>query len=178
MRKQPRSFSRTIFTRRLKYIFRTVLREGELIAYVRDPGDGSRLQLASGQWLSFPLILRLDLPETFHSNFLDDYALSGNPNTFVHGARRPVFFDEREFETWFKKAFAKEKHAGGRPRGSGSLYPSDEPLLVEMHELITSKKAKSPTEAAGMVADKARGQSFEAKKTRLRKSYKKMFPLE
>jgi hypothetical protein len=161
----------------IEVFFRTVLRERELTAYVRDPEDGSRLQLTAGEWSAYPLILRLDLPETFHSNFLDDYPLSGNPNTFVRGARRPVFFDKGEFETWFNKVFPKEKHAGGRPAGSGSYAPMDEPLILEMDELIKSKKAKSPTDAARIVAPKASGAgTLESKQRRLRIAYRQKFP--
>ena len=113
---------------------------------------------------------------TLGGNFLDDSPLSGNPNTFVRGARRPVFFEKREFETWFNKVFAKEKHAGGRPRGSGSYAPMDELLILKMHELIKSKQAKSVNDAARMVAPEAQGAGrVDSKQRRLRIAYSEKF---
>jgi hypothetical protein len=163
--------------KKAEVFFRTILRDEELTAYVRDPGDGSRLRLAIAQWLTYPLILRLDLPPTFGGDFLDDSPLSGNPSTFVRGARRPVFFDRGEFDTWFNKIFPKSKHAGGRPTGSGSYAPMDEPLLWKMRELIQSKQAKSANDAASKVAKESQGGgTIDSRQRRLHRTYLHKFP--
>ena len=55
-------FQSSYIYKEAEVFFRTILRDGELTAYVRDPEDGSKLQLTAGEWLAYPLILRLDLP--------------------------------------------------------------------------------------------------------------------
>jgi hypothetical protein len=73
-------------------------------------------------------------------------------------------------------AAATVNKRGGRTPGSGSFDRVDEPLLEEMHALITDRKATSPREAAGMLADKAWGNStVESKQTRLAKRYRQKY---
>jgi hypothetical protein len=61
----------------------------------------------------------------------------------------------------------------GRPKGAGSFSKADEPLLVEMHEMISRQEAFSPTEAAGKLASKAQGPGTpESKAKRLVVRYK------
>jgi hypothetical protein len=68
---------------------------------------------------------------------------------------------------------SKPKGRSGRRPGTGSWVVADKPLLEEMHNLITSGRAKSPHDAAGQLADRAQGTSTrESKQTRLAKRYR------
>lgn len=65
----------------------------------------------------------------------------------------------------------------GRKKGQGSFEQADQPLLCEMRDLIAERKATSPEEAAGMVAEKAHGPgTWESKKERLGRRYRKNWP--
>jgi hypothetical protein len=67
--------------------------------------------------------------------------------------------------------------AGGSPRrraGHGSFEALDEPLLIEMKDLLKNLKAASAEEAARMVADRAHGAGApESKAERLARRYRK-----
>jgi hypothetical protein len=61
--------------------------------------------------------------------------------------------------------------------GAKSFEELDQPLIDEMHKLITNKHAHSITAAAGMVRDKAKGTGTpESKVKRLERRYKKKYP--
>ena len=60
----------------------------------------------------------------------------------------------------------------GRPRGSGSYKEADQPLIIEMQELIDSREETSISGAASAVASKAKGASHEAIVRRLRARYR------
>lgn len=162
--------------------FRWHLSRGELTAYIRDPEekDSTILQLDYANWGPFSgRLLVCEPPYGFEEDFLESYPTSNNPNTFIRGYYRPVFFWKKDFDRWFHKVFEVKKHSGGRPPGSGSLHSADQPLLVKMHDLIESGEAHSPNDAARLVAPEARGAgTFEAKQARLRKSYKNKFPVK
>ena len=112
------------------------------------------------------------------NDFIDN-GQSTFPNIVLRGAYRPVFLWKEEFERWFKKTFPREKHPGGRPRGSGSWRDADQELILEMRELIKAKKAKSPNDAARLLADRTPGAgSLKSKQDRLRKGYYRVFSLE
>jgi hypothetical protein len=160
--------------------FRDRLRKSELLAYIRDPETGEILQLNPRDWrpTNRPLFEPLKVPAG-----MDDFGNSDprvfGPNIVIRGAYRPVFLWKEEFERWFKKTFPREKHAGGRPPGSGSWRDADQELILEMHELIKAKKAKSPNDAARWLADRAPGWgSIDSKRDRLRQGYYRVFPLE
>jgi hypothetical protein len=71
---------------------------------------------------------------------------------------------------------SKPKGRSCRQPGTGTWDTADEPLLEEMHHLITSGDARSPHHAAGQLADGARGNSAAAsKQTRLAKKYRKKY---
>jgi hypothetical protein len=71
---------------------------------------------------------------------------------------------------------SKPKGRSGRRPGTGSWVVADKPLLEEMHNLITSGRAKSPHDAAGQLADRAQGNSTrESKQTRLAKRYREIY---
>jgi hypothetical protein len=62
----------------------------------------------------------------------------------------------------------------GRKPGDGSYGPLDLPILDEMKELISSRRAASPEEAARLLAGKAHGAgSPESKAERLAKRYRR-----
>ncbi len=160
--------------------FRDRLRKSELLSYIRDPETGEILQLNPRDWrpTTRPLGEPLKVPAG-----MDDFGNSDprvfGPNIVIRDAYRPVFLWKEEFERWFKKTFPREKHPGGRPPGSGSWRDADQELILEMRELIKAKKAKSPNDAARLVASKAPGAgSIDSKRDRLRRGYKKAFPME
>jgi hypothetical protein len=131
--------------------FRVTLSRGELTAYIRDPEDGELLQLDTVDWSLGGRVLLNEPPYAFEDDFLDDAPFSGNPNTFIRGAYRPVFLIRKDFEFWLKKTFGR-KHSGGRPTGSGSYAASDMPFLEKMRELRKTGEAKSDYAAACKVA--------------------------
>jgi hypothetical protein len=160
--------------------FRDRLRKNELLAYIRDPETGEILQLNPRDWrpTNRPLGEPLKVPAAM-DDFIDNGQGAFAPNIVLRGAYRPVFLWKEEFERWFKKTFPREKHPGGRPPGSGSWRDADQELILEMHELIKAKKAKSPNDAARLLADRAPGAgSPKSKQDRLRKGYYRVFPLE
>jgi hypothetical protein len=60
----------------------------------------------------------------------------------------------------------------GRPAGTG-WKTADEPLLVEMASLVADGTARSPNDAARMMANRALGHGTpESKQTRLAKAYR------
>lgn len=64
------------------------------------------------------------------------------------------------------------KERRGRKKGDGSY--DDSALLIEMEELLKDRKAKSSSEAAGLVADRAAGNAtFKSKQKRLHRKYQK-----
>ena len=133
-------------------LFRSSLMTRELIAYVRDPEDGAILELDSMEWSSVGgRLLLLEPPYAFEEDFLEYTPFSGNPNTFVRGAYRPIFLWRKEFELWLRKTFGQQR-AGGRKPGSGSYLAQDMPYLKKMHEMRRANEAKSDYEAAGKVA--------------------------
>lgn len=157
--------------------FRDSLERGELTTYIRDPEDGAILQLDSLDW--HPMGGRLLLsepPYAFEEDFLENDPFSGNPNTFIRGAFRPVFLWRKDFELWLSKTFG-QRHSGGRPTGSGSYEAADMPFLDRMRDLRRTGAAKSIYDAAVQVAkdvplNNATEQSII---TRLAKRYSTMF---
>ena len=128
--------------------FRSKLRRGELTAYIRDPEDGSILKLDAPDWANVGgRLMLLEPPYAFEEDFLDNAPFSGNPNTFIRGAFRPIFLWRKEFELWLRKTFGAKK-SGGRPRGSGSYLELDMPFLKKMREMRLAGEAKSDYEAA------------------------------
>jgi hypothetical protein len=105
--------------------FRMALRKGKLTAYVRDPEDGEILQLDAVDWSLGGRLLLSEPPYAFEDDFLDDVPFSGNPNTFIRGAYRPVFLIRKDFERWLKKTFGRKHSSGGRPPGVGSYEVRD-----------------------------------------------------
>lgn len=63
-----------------------------------------------------------------------------------------------------------------RPQGTG-YDDADRPLIVEMQRLLNERAAMSATEAARMVADRARGASPEAIVDRLVRKHARFFPV-
>jgi hypothetical protein len=62
----------------------------------------------------------------------------------------------------------------GRPKGSGSLEKADQPFLTEMLELLATNEAKSPNDAARLVAPKAPGYGdLDSKQKRLVRNFMK-----
>ena len=99
-----------------------------------------------------------------------------NPNTLIRGAYRPVFLWRDEFERWRSMTFGYQKHGGGRPTGSGSWQVADELLLDEMDNMIKTGRAKSPNDAARILADRASGSgTLASKQSRLAVRYRKKF---
>lgn len=157
--------------------FRSNLGRGEFIAYVRDPEDGAILQLDCRDWAPIGgRLLLLEPPYSFEEDFLDNAEFSGNPNTFIRGAYRPVFFWQKEFELWLGKVFGQKK-SRGRRRGSGSYLNLDMPFLERMHEMIKAGEAKGAHDAACKVAKDVphRNAQVSSIVTRLHKSYGRVF---
>ena len=67
------------------------------------------------------------------------------------------------------------RKAAGRPRGTG-LKPSDQPLVDEMHALLTSGSASSVLSAARQVAELNPGHSLESTAKRLSRRYREKYP--
>lgn len=98
---------------------------------------------------------------------------------------RPRFLSETVFGIWpadkdhdrISMGLVLEppaKKGLGRPKGSGSYMKFDEPLLKEMAELLRLGRAASVYEAAGMVADRARGNgTWLSRRRRLTRRFKK-----
>lgn len=161
--------------------FRSILCRGELTAYIRDPDDGSILQLDASDWSSVGgRLLFLAPPYAFEDNFLDNAPFSGNPNTFIRGAYRPIFLWRKEFELWLSKKFGRKKHSGGRPPRSGSYEAADRPFLEKMRELLKIGKANSVYDAAKQVAKDVPPKNAEEQSiiTRLARRYNKLFGSE
>jgi len=70
---------------------------------------------------------------------------------------------------------SKPDGRSSRRPGTGTWDIADEPLLEEMHVMITSGDARSPHHAAGLLADRARGNSLASKQARLAKKYRKKY---
>jgi hypothetical protein len=156
--------------------FRSILSEGKLTAYIRDTNDGSILQLDTADWSPVGgRLMLLEPPYAFEDDFLDSAPFSGNPNTFIRGARRPVFLWRKEFELWLSKTFEK-KLSVGRPTGSGSYEVADRPFLEKMRQLLETREAKSVNYAAKMVAKNLPRQNAQEQSiiTRLAKRYNKL----
>jgi hypothetical protein len=151
---------------------RTAFAAGELEGLITAPND-ERLKLRASGW-------ELPPSEAGNPGFLDDYVGPGLPcrhgpdTTLGTGKYRPVYLVRAEFRLWLHRNWpsAGRLRGIGRRHGSGTYQKQDQPLIDEMHELITSGKAKSPNEAAGMVADKAQGASRPSKISRLGKAYR------
>jgi hypothetical protein len=188
--------------------FRCHLIWGEMIygenlyALVRDPDAGLMLQLdpqgwgrlapplpSLGQSSDYELIRQRSDYEPILFGIDSDHVMDpydpyyeyepGPEGTYIGGAYRPVFFWRDEFERWFQKTFGtySSKRPGRKP-GSGSLEHSDRPFLREMCRLIENGSARSPEDAAGQVAQRAQGASFQSTRTRLAKRYRKLHPPE
>lgn len=155
--------------------FRSTLARGELTTYIRDPEDGTVLQLLATDWSPVGgRLLLLEPPYAFEDDFLVDAPFSGNPKTFIRGAYRPVFLWRREFQDWVNKTFAHEASPRGRRPGSGSWQAADRSLYDKMKRLIDTYDAKSANDAARQVAKEAPGAgTIESKQTRLAKGYRK-----
>jgi hypothetical protein len=161
--------------------FRACLRAGELRTFIRDPETGETLELDNFDWqpISGHKFWPLRLPDHLDDFVRNDDPAVGNPNTFIRGAFRPVFLWRVEFERWLKEKFGVRRHAGGRPKGAGSLEAADRPLLRKMHQLLKSHEAKSVHDAARLVAEEAKGsREFVSKQTRLAKRYRLLYPSE
>ena len=157
--------------------FRAHLYAGNLLAYIRDFETGDILQLNQFDWgaVSRREFWPLRLPRRV-DNFLTNDDAVRNPNTLIRGAYRPVFLWRDEFERWLKKTFGHQKRGGGRPTGSGSWQVADEPLVDEMDNMIKTGKAKSPNDAARILADRASGSgTLASKQSRLAIRYRKKF---
>jgi hypothetical protein len=92
--------------------------------------------------------------------------------------RATIFISEHDFQRLKAEQATKQEAAPppgrGRKKGAGSYAAIDLPLLNEMKELILSRRAASPEEAARMLAKKAHGFGSEESKTeRLAKRYRK-----
>jgi hypothetical protein len=171
----------------IEKLFRRCLSEEAIHAYVRDPETGEWLELRPQEW-------DLDWMEfsghqwewwNTATGFRHDYVHPDDPDqpgprgTFIRGALRPIFFRRDEFDRWFDSIFGDKKlQKRGRPPGAGSFEPDDEPFLREMDRLIENGSAKSPEDAAGQVAERAKGASFQSKLTRLAKRYRKLYSSE
>ena len=72
----------------------------------------------------------------------------------------------------------KPKDRSCRQPGTGTYDIADAPVLEEMHRLIMNGDAKSPHDAAGQLAHKAKGSMEESsRQTRLAKKYRKKYPV-
>lgn len=157
--------------------FRSSLSTRELTAYVRDPEDGAILELDSTDWSSVGArLLCLEPPYAFEEDFLDNAPFSGNPNTFIRGAYRPIFLWRKEFELWLRKTFG-QKRAGGRKPGSGSYLEQDKPFLEQMRAMVKSGDAKSIYDAACKVVKDVPPRNAEVASIirRLTKHYRRVF---
>lgn len=77
--------------------FRKSLADGAIVALVREPETGKILKLQREGWQPD----RWQPGGFLASDFVgEDDPVSRGPNTVVHGARRPVFFMQAEFELW------------------------------------------------------------------------------
>jgi hypothetical protein len=159
--------------------FRKQLEDKKLVACVRDPKTGETLQLSSNGWI--PDRWTDEIPSGIWSDYVhpDDYEYLGPTGTFHLGALRPVFFRSVDFDLWFEKeciSTIKAKKSRGRTIGSGSWVDADKRLLKRMNSLMKSNDAKSPWDAAGLVAAEAKGGGTElSKQSRLAKRYRKLF---
>jgi hypothetical protein len=177
--------------------FRCHLIWGEMIygenlyALVRDPDSGLILQLDPRGWGLGPRppvhsFGQRSAYEPITSGLDSDHVVDpydeydpGPEGTYIGGAYRPVFFWRDEFERWFQKTFDTNSYKRrGRKPGSGSWEHTDKPFLQEMRQLIESGVAKSPENAAGRVAERAPGASFQSRVTRLAKRYREFYPSE
>ena len=148
----PRSLIALHRGKELVVFFRSSLSRGQLVAYVRDPEDGAILELDSMEWNPVGgRLLLLEPPYAFEEDFLDNAPFSGNPDTFVRGAYRPVFLWRKEFELWLRQTFGRTQ-SGGRPPGSGSYVAQDMRYLERMHEMLKTDEAKSIHDAARRIA--------------------------
>jgi hypothetical protein len=129
-----------------------------------------------------------------------DLRIMWNDNSFIAGPKRnsfdgPYWHDLRFAREDVLKAFSASRSqaesspvsemlepvaAATKPkrrRGAVSFATDDKPLVDEMHELITSGKARSINAAAGMVVSRAVGfGDEESKLKRLRDRYSKAYP--
>ena len=95
--------------------------------------------------------------------------MNPGPDTEIDGVRYPVFFLRDKFEKFVGSAFGSAKsppvdsgaplRRRGRQKGQGSFEVVDLPILNEMKDLISARKAASPEEAARVLvlAGKAYG---------------------
>jgi hypothetical protein len=173
----------------VEVFLRRCLSEEAIHAYVRDPETGEWLDLRPQEWdldwLEYSGHPREWWNDNTAKGFRHDYVHPDDPDqpgprgTFIRGALRPIFFRRDEFDRWFDSTFGDKKlDKRGRPLGSGSFKGADEPLLHEMRQLIETGVAKSAEDAAGRVAARAAGASFESKRTRLAKRYREQLPSE
>jgi hypothetical protein len=161
--------------------FRSNLANGRLVAHIRDPATGDVLQLNSVDWsLAGGRLLLLEPPYAFEEDFLDNSPFSGNPNTFLRGAYRPIFFLRREFADWFAKTFGEKKQRSGRPLGSGSYERGDQSYLEQMRALLKDGDANSIYHAAVKVAPTVPRRNAQEQSiiTRLAKRYRKHYGSE
>jgi hypothetical protein len=161
--------------------FRARLYAGELLAYIRDPESGEILQLDPFDWqpISKAPFKPITIPAGLEDFADNEDSCVHNPNTLIRGAYRPVFLWKRDFEQWFNETFGHKKHPGGRPAGSGSWQDADRALIMKMNSLIKRHAAKSPNDAARLVASEAAGAgSLGSKQSRLAKGYRKLFASE
>ena len=158
---------------------RKQLEEKKLVACVRDPETGDILQLSSDGWI--PDRWTDEIPSGIWSDYVhpDDYEYLGPTGAFLRGALRPVFFRSEDFNLWFEKeciSRVKVNKSRGRTVGSGSWADADKRLVRRMRYLIKNNDAKSPWEAAGLVAAEAKGGGTElSKQSRLAKRYRELF---
>jgi hypothetical protein len=124
------------------------------------------------------------------ANFVSpDDLMNPGPAAEIDGVRYPVFFLRDEFEKFVRLAFGSAEsppdvpdsgaplRRRGRQKGQGSFEVVDLPILNEMKDLISARKAASPEEAARVLADKAHGAgTIESKSARLAKRYRKRRP--
>jgi hypothetical protein len=154
------------------FIIRT-WRSGEIAAYVRDPETGDVLRLSPGSWLRVLLFLEQMDDDT------DRDSLPHNSECVVRDKIQPIFLWQQEFECWLQKTFGtSSRKRPGRKLGTGSFEHIDEPFLQEMRLLIEKGSAKSAEDAAGKVAGRAPGASFESIRTRLANRYRKQYRSE
>jgi hypothetical protein len=129
----------------------------ELTAHVQNPETKELVPLRAAGWEAVdPSLL---------GGILDDYGGTienpAHPDATIADVKCPVFTAK------------KFRRPVGRPPGSGSWRLADEPLLMEMQQLIHTGKATSPFSAAGQVVGKAAGGSTdESKIRRLVRRYK------
>jgi hypothetical protein len=86
----------------------------------------------------------------------------------------PLLVSRDDFQKWPFAAEKEPRTAHGMPPGSGSYEKSDAPLVAEMHKLIESGEANSPTNAAWQLVKEAAGKNTtdESKVARLVRHYK------